>query len=85
MMYGVGMPVLFLVAAFTFFVMFTVERWAVCYIYKQPPSFDDKLTKNATALLKWAGLIYLGFGYWMLSNKMMFENKVLPIAASNDY
>ncbi len=85
MMYGVGMPILFLVAAITFFILYSVEKVTVTYFYKQPPAFDDKLTKNAAAVLKWAGLIYLGFGYWMVSNMMMFDNEVEPRAMMTSF
>lgn len=46
---------------------------------KQPPSLDDQLTKNAIETLKLAPLLLLCNGYWMLSNKQIFDNEVSPI------
>jgi hypothetical protein len=69
MMYGMGMPILFVIAAFTYFNLMTIERLAVAYFYQLPPTFDDKLTKNALGILKWGAVLHLFFGYWMISNK----------------
>lgn len=67
-MYGVGMPLLFPVAAFNFGNQYVCERLMACYQVKLPPSLDDKLTNNLIAMMKWAPLIMLFNGYWMLSN-----------------
>jgi len=74
-MYGVGMPLLFPVAAFNFFNQYTCERIVAAYFSKLPPSLDDKLTNNLIAKMKWAPLIMLFNGYWMLSNQQIFNNK----------
>jgi len=72
MMYGVGMPILFLIAAINFLNQYVCERCIVAYTMRQPPALDDKLTKNAVDMLKWAPLLWLFNGYWMLSNKQIF-------------
>lgn len=41
MMYGMGQPILFLIAAISFFILYTQERILVAYFYQMPPSFDD--------------------------------------------
>ena len=79
MVYGVGVPLLLLVAAISFAILYATERLLVAYFYQQPPAFDDKLTKNAVAILKYASILYLLFGFWMLSNRGMFDNEVLPL------
>lgn len=35
---------------------------------------DDKLSKNALALAKWAPILLLFNGYWMLGNQQIFMN-----------
>ena len=67
-MYGVGMPLLFPVAAFNFMNQYVCERIMACYQVKLPPALNDKLTNNLLAMIKWAPLIMLFNGYWMLSN-----------------
>lgn len=68
MMYGVAMPILFPIAAFSLFNVWVTERIAVSYIVRLPPALDQKLTHNCINLLKWAPLLFLANGYWMISN-----------------
>ena len=41
MMYGVGLPILFPIAAFNFFNQYVCERITVTYQVKLPPALDD--------------------------------------------
>jgi len=41
MLYGVGMPLLFPLAAFNFFNQYICERITVAYIVQLPPALDD--------------------------------------------
>jgi len=68
-MYGMGLPILFPIAALTYFVLYSLERLLVAYFVQLPPTFDDKMTKNAVSILRWVSVLHLFFGYWMLSNK----------------
>jgi len=47
MMYGLGLPILFPIAAFTYGLFWLHEKYHMAYTYRLPPSFDDKLTHNA--------------------------------------
>lgn len=68
MMYGIGMPILFPIAAFNYLNQYVCERIIVAFCMKQPPALDDKLTNNALNMLKYAPLLMLFNGYWMISN-----------------
>merc|ERR1719162_1846906 len=59
MMYGVGMPILFPVAAFNFFNQYLCERIVVSYCVPLPPALDDKLTNNMISLFYWSPLLML--------------------------
>ena len=83
MMYGVGMPILFIIACFNFLNQYVCERIIVAYGMRQPPALDDKLTSNCIAMLKGAPLLWLFNGYWMLSNRQIFKNKHSLIANTN--
>lgn len=76
MMYGVGIPVLFPIAALSILVLYTVEKLMLYYSYKMPPMYDEKLNNNALRLLQYAPLLYVSFGYWMLSSRQLFSNEV---------
>lgn len=75
MMYGVGMPILFPLAAFNFFNQWLCERIIVAYCCQQPPIMDDKLTKNCIEMMYFSPLFLLINGYWMLSNPQIFSNQ----------
>jgi hypothetical protein len=68
LMYGTALPILFPIAMWSFFVLYTLERSLVCYYYKQPPAFDEKMTLTALKVLSWAPLVYMMLSYWALSN-----------------
>jgi hypothetical protein len=68
-MYGVGMPILFPIAAFNFFNQWVCERLTVAYLVKQPPALDIKLTHTCISMLAYSPLFLLFNGYWMISNK----------------
>jgi hypothetical protein len=38
--------------------------------------YDEKLNKNALSILTYAPLLFLSFGYWMLSNKQLLGNEL---------
>lgn len=79
MMYGIGMPLLFPIAGFNLLNQYICERIIVAYYMKQPPALDNKLITNCLKMLKWAPLLMLMNGYWMLSNQQIFENKFFTI------
>lgn len=74
MMYGIGMPILFPVAVFNFLNQYICERIMVAYYMKQPPALDDLMIRNCIRMIRWAPLFFLGNGYWMASNRQIFQN-----------
>lgn len=74
LMYGIGMPLLFPIAALNIFNQWITERIAVAYLAKLPPALDSKLTDNCIQVLRWAPLLLLFNGYWMVSNQQIFKN-----------
>jgi len=84
MMYGMGMPILFVLAAFNFFNQWVCERIIVAYQMKLPPALDDKLTINCINMLKWSPILLLFNGYWMISNKQIYQSTWSYIAKSDE-
>lgn len=76
MMYGLGLPVLFPIAAISFLGLYLVEKTMIYYAYRQPPMYDEKLNNNVLTILTYAPLLFLSFGYWMLSSKQLLTNDV---------
>lgn len=82
-MYGLALPELFPIAAFTFLNLYIVEKILITYYHPKPPMYDDKLNNAAIRLLRWAPIFMMFFGYWCLGNKQIFNDKVNPIEYSN--
>lgn len=83
-MYGVGMPLLFVIAAINFFNQYMCERAIVAWGMRQPPALDDKLTVNSLEMLRFAPMLMLFNGYWMISNTQIFMNQHHPIESKTE-
>jgi len=77
MMFGTGMPILFPIAFVTFTILFIVEKGMLYYSYREPPMYDEFLNSAAFNVMRFAPLLMLGFGYWMLSSKQLISNQML--------
>jgi len=66
MMYGVALPILFPIAAFTFANLLLMERVLITYWHSKPPMYDDKLNTQTLNLMRWAPVVLCFFGYWFL-------------------
>jgi hypothetical protein len=84
MFYGLGLPALFPIAFVSFFIYWATERYQLAYTYQLPPAMDDRMTVNAMNLLAYTPIMFLMNGYWMLSNRQMFENTVNSLTYSTD-
>ena len=84
MMFGCGLPILFPVAAASLSVLFCLEKYMLYYVYKSPPAYDEKLNNSFLQNLALAPLFFLGFSYWMLTNKQLLGNELNPIASKNN-
>jgi len=69
-----GIPLLFPVAVFEILVLYIVEKLMIYYSYRQPPMYDEKLNNRVLSTLTYAPILFLSFGYWMMSNKQLFSN-----------
>ena len=83
-MYGIGMPILFPVAALNFLNQWICERIIVSYYVRLPPALDDTLTNNAVKMLKGAPIIMIMNAYWMVSNNQIFDNKWYFVHTTNE-
>jgi hypothetical protein len=84
-MYGFGMPVLFPMAMLSFVVLYVVEKSMLFYGYVMPPMYDERLSNDVLDKLQFAPLLYLIFGYWMISNMQLLSNDYLtPVELSSD-
>ena len=71
-MFGLALPLLFPIAVFTFFNFYFVEKILLTYYYQKPPMYDEKLNKAALAWMKFAPMLMMAFGYWIMGNRQIF-------------
>lgn len=62
--YGCTMPPLYAIACFAFVILYINERLLVCYYYREPPAFDEKMTMLTLDLVKWVPYIMLPMAFW---------------------
>jgi hypothetical protein len=74
-MFGIALPVLFPIAAISFLVLYTMEKLQVTYFYRKPPMYDEKMNSAAIGILKYAPVFMMFFGFWVLGNEQIFNNK----------
>merc|ERR1719272_2403877 len=78
-MYGVALPLLFPIAAFTFFNLLLMERLLITYFHSKPPMYDDKLNTQTLSLMKWSPIVLFAMGFWYLGQPQMFDNFSEPM------
>ena len=68
MMYGIGMPILFPLAAISFIVLWVVERYDVAKNVRQPPTTRYSFLNIVMHELRWGPLLLLINSYWIVTN-----------------
>lgn len=84
MMYGLGVPLLFPLAALNMIITLLAEKIQCAYFVKLPPAMGDTLTSTTISALNFSPILLLFNGYWMLSNKQIFENKWFYIGVDGE-
>ena len=73
-MFGASMPILYPIAFFAIATVYIADRLAICYFYREPPHYDEKVTLRTLKYIKVMVVFSLPFAYWQLSNRQIFEN-----------
>ena len=83
-MYGCTMPPLYAIACLAFVILYINERCLVCYYYREPPAFDEKMTMLTLDIIKWVPFIMLPMSFWQLGNRQIFESVTTEIEFRSD-
>ena len=83
-LYGTAMPYLYFCAVLAFGIFFINERCLVCYYYREPPTFDEKMTLMTLEISKFVPLMMLPVAFWMLGNRQIFDSVVYEIVYKTD-
>jgi len=63
--YGGGMPILYLISAIYFGVTYWVDKIALVRSYRKPPNFNTRMAKGTLYWFKWAIFIHILVTYEM--------------------
>lgn len=77
--YGLLMPMVFPIAAFSLFNIYVVETIMMAYFYNIPPMYDEQLYVKALEILQYAPIPMFFLGFWGLTNPEIFDGIHLPI------
>lgn len=69
MMYGLGIPVIYPIAAFTLFSQWVCENISLAYNVQLPAAMGNVLSNRVIEMIKFSPIFLLFNGYWMLSNQ----------------
>ena len=66
--FGAGLPILYLIALIGCIIQYTIDRLLICYFYREPPTYDERMTLVAAQSLKYiAALSLIGSWYQLRS------------------
>lgn len=82
--YGCTMPPLYAIACVAFIILYINERLLVCYYYREPPAFDEKMTLLTLQLVQWIPFVMLPMAFWQLGNRQIWEAEVASIEFKSD-
>ena len=74
LLYGLSMPILFPIAAVTLRLQLVFEKITIAWIARMPPAMDNSLNQNALSMVSFAPIFLLMNGFWMIDNKIIFDN-----------
>ena len=83
LMFGSGMPLLYLFGFVSFFLTYWVDKFAFLRIYQTPPRYNKDLMKASRESLYVAIFIHFIFGFWMYSNSVIFDSQSQEIFGIN--
>ena len=83
-MFGIFLPVLFPITLFGIFNKYFMEKLLITYYYRQPPQYNQMLSKTAIMILKSAPIYMFVLGYWAIGNVQLFKNITRSEMANKD-
>ena len=70
LMIGSGMPIVYIIGALAFVILFIVEKYMIAKIYQKPPNFGKEISKETVEQLQsYCLLLAFPLGFWLFSNK----------------
>lgn len=74
MIYSAGMPILYPLAALTFFLTYWLDKYLLLRFYRKPPVFDSYLTLKMIGMFKGAFVCHVIVSFFMFTNINIFSS-----------
>ena len=71
--FGTGIPLLYPISLVGCFIQYTLDRLLVCYFYREPPTYDDRITQNANDAIKFIATVSLIGTWFQLRSILIFQ------------
>lgn len=75
LIFSTGMPILCVIAVANFYISYWVDKYLFVNFYRTPPYYNAKIGQEATTMIPYAVLIFLGVAVWTLGNREIFRTK----------
>ena len=72
LVYGVGLPILFPIAALTFFITFWTDRAGLVFLYRSPGRISPMIVNQFVSTAPYLVFLHVAVGIWMLSSSELF-------------
>jgi len=74
--YSAGLPVMLVIAATTFFLMYWFDKYSFLRYYRLPVRYDNSLAKQAVHVMPYAVLVHLAISIWFWSSPVLSSYSV---------
>ena len=74
-MYSAGLPILFLITAFNFFVIYWIDKWLLLRFYRTPKNYDELCINFSLTEMKFSFLFHFVIGAVVYSNEKILTSK----------
>ena len=71
--FGTGLPILYFIALVGCIIQYITDRLLICYFYREPPTYDDRMTLVASSALKFVAALSLIGSWYQLRSKSIFQ------------
>ena len=74
-MYSAGLPILFLITAFNFMLIYWVDKWLVLRFYRTPKNYDEVCINFSIEEIKYSFIFHFIIGAVVYSNEKILTSK----------
>ena len=75
-LYGPGIPIVFPLGLISLTLTYFIEKISLARLFRKPPEYSLSLTYSCTKNILLTPLLYSMFGFWVFTNKQVFDNDI---------